>query len=65
LYGPSADGQVPARTFSLPTASLDTLDVWDNARAAGREFWARAGDDARLSDDIRSICSVNARLLQN
>jgi hypothetical protein len=65
LYAPSADGQVPARTFSLPTASSDTLDVWDNARAAGREFWARASDDARLSDDIRRICSANVRLLQD
>jgi len=65
LYAPSADGQVPARTFSLPTASSDTLDVWDDARAAAREFWTRASDDARLSDDIRSICSVNARVLQN
>jgi hypothetical protein len=65
LYAPVADGQVPARTFSLPRASSDTLDVWDEARAAAREFWARASDDVRLSDDIRDVCSANARALQN
>jgi hypothetical protein len=65
LYAPSADGQVPGKTFSLPTASSDTLDVWDDARAAAREFWVRASDDVRLSDDIRRVCSVNAHVLQN
>ena len=65
LYAPLADGQVPARTFALPRASSDTLDVWDDARAAAREFWERARDDGRLSDDIREVCSVNAHALQN
>jgi hypothetical protein len=65
LYAPSADGHVPARTFSLPVASSDTLDVWGDARAAAREFWTRASDDARVSDDIRSVCAVNANVLRN
>ena len=65
LYAPLADGQVPARTFALPRASSDTLDVWDDARAAAREFWERASNDARLSADIRDVCSANARALLN
>jgi hypothetical protein len=65
LYAPLADGQVPARTFALPRAASDTLDVWDDARAAAREFWGRASDDARLSDDIRVVCSANAHVLLN
>jgi hypothetical protein len=64
LYAPSADGQVPARTLPLPTASSDTLDVWDEARAAAREFWARGSDEVRLSDDIRRVCSVTADVLR-
>ena len=63
LYAPLADGQVPARTFALPRATSDTLDVWDDARAAAREFWGRASNDPRLSGDIRDVCSANARAL--
>jgi len=62
LYAPSADGQVPSRVFALPHATADTLDVWDDARMAAREFWERASDDGRLSDDARSFSSVNATL---
>jgi hypothetical protein len=65
LYAPSADGQVPSRVFALPHATADTLDVWDDARMAAREFWERASDDDRLSDDARSFCSVNAKTLVN
>ena len=63
LYAPSGDGHVPARAFALPGASSDTLDVWDDARAAARDFWGRASDDGRVSDDLRHACSANARAL--
>ncbi len=58
LYAPSADGQVPSRICALPHATADTLDVWDDARMAAREFWQRASDDGRLSDDIRGSCAA-------
>jgi hypothetical protein len=58
-----AFGQVPPRTFALPRATSDTLDVWDDARMAARQFWGRASDDGRLSDDVRSFCAANAALL--
>ncbi len=64
LYAPSADGQVPARVFTLPHATADTLDVWDDARVAAREFWQRSSDDRRLSDDVRRICAANATVLR-
>lgn len=63
LYSPTADGQVPARVFAVPNITPDTLDVWDDARDAAREFWARGSDDARLSEDGRSFCASNAQLL--
>jgi hypothetical protein len=63
LYAPAADGQVPPRVFAVPNVTSDTLDVWDDARGAAREFWARGSDDARLSDDVRLSCASNARLL--
>jgi hypothetical protein len=65
LYAPSADGQVLERGFSMPLATADTLDVWDDARAAAREYWLTGADDNRLSDDIRRIAAQNARLLQS
>jgi hypothetical protein len=61
FYAPSADGQVPPRTFTPPPATADTLDVWEDARAAAREFWSRASEDGRVSDDVRSLCAANAR----
>ncbi|MBI2220241.1 MAG: HipA domain-containing protein [Acidobacteria bacterium] len=63
LYAPTADGQVPPRTFAPPHATADTLDVWDDARAAASEFWQRASDDARLTDDVRSFSAANASAL--
>jgi hypothetical protein len=63
LYAPAADGQVPLRVFTMPNATADTLDVWDDARSAASQFWGQASDDARLSDDLRLLCSSNARLL--
>jgi hypothetical protein len=51
---------VPSGDLALPGATFDTLDVWDDARMAAREFWERASGDDRLSDDGRSICAANA-----
>jgi len=65
LYAPTADGQVPPRAFAVPNVTPDTLDVWDDARDAAREFWVRSSDDARLSDAARSFCASNAKLVAN
>jgi hypothetical protein len=63
LYAPTADGQVPPRALTLPLSTADTLDVWDDARAAARELWQRASADTRLSDDVRAIADANAAAL--
>jgi hypothetical protein len=52
-------------SFVFFPVTSDTLDVWDDARLAAREFWERAHNDARLSDDVRSFCAANAKLLAN
>jgi hypothetical protein len=62
LYAPMGDGQVPARQFTLPHATANTLDVWEQARNAAHQFWALGSEDRRLSDDARSICAGNAKL---
>lgn len=63
MYAPTADGQVPPRVFEVPNATSDTLDVWDDARDAARQFWAQGSEDARVSDDARLFCAGNAQLL--
>jgi hypothetical protein len=63
LYAPTADGQVPPRVFAVPRATSDTLDVWEDARDAARQFWTQGSDDARLSSGARSFCASNAQLL--
>lgn len=65
LYSPTDDGQVPPRVFAPPHATADTLEVWDEARAAAREFWQRAADDTRVSDDVRVLSAANAAALGN
>ena len=62
LYAPTGDGQVPPRDFALPNATASTLDVWDDARSAAREFWEQGSQDMRLSDDARLICESNLKL---
>lgn len=62
-YAPSGDGQVHATPMPLPRQTAETLDVWDSARAAGTEFWARAADDTRVSETMRRVAALNARVL--
>jgi len=62
LYAPTGDGQVPAREFVLPHATANTLDVWEYARDAARQFWTRGSEDMRLSDDARLFCASNMKL---
>jgi hypothetical protein len=62
LYAPTADGQVPPRHFMLPPATVNTLEVWEDAREAARQFWERGSEDMRLSDDARMFCASNIKL---
>lgn len=64
LYSPADDGQVPPRGFAPPHATADTLEVWDDARSAARDFWQQAADDARVSDAVRRIASANSGALR-
>lgn len=62
LYAPTGDGQVPPREFVLPHATANTLDVWESARDAARQFWTQGSEDKRLSDDARLFCASNMKL---
>jgi len=65
LYAPTADGQLIPRAFTLPRATPETLAVWEEARLTAREFWERASNDRRISDQMRRHCSENADCLSH
>jgi hypothetical protein len=65
LYAPASNGQIPARTFSPPPIMAETLEVWDSARTAAREFWLRTSDDHRVSEGFRAIAAANAEKLRS
>jgi hypothetical protein len=62
LYAPTGDGQVPPREFMLPHPTANTLDVWEDASDAAREFWGRGSEDTRLSEDARLFSARNVKL---
>src|SRR5580704_338749 len=62
LYAPTADGQVPPRELMLPNATANTLEVWEDAREAARQFWEQGSEDMRLSDNARMFCASNMKL---
>lgn len=64
FFAPTGDGQVPDRVLAVARATADTLDVWDDARAAARELWARGSEDERLSGEMRTACVRHARQLE-
>lgn len=64
FYAPAADGRVLADALPPARQTADTLDVWADARAAAHEFWRRASDDRRISEDLRRAAAVNVERLR-
>jgi hypothetical protein len=64
FYAPAADGRVHADALPPARQTADTLDVWADARAAAHEFWRRASDDRRISEDLRRAAAVNVERLR-
>jgi len=46
----------------LPHATANTLEVWEDARVAARQFWEQGSEDKRLSEDARMFCKSNLEL---
>jgi hypothetical protein len=66
FYAPLAGGEVPEREFgALPTLPLPPQKAdWHLACEAALQFWRRAEQDARISEDFRQRCGANARKIQ-
>ena len=64
LYAPLPGGEVPTRSFE-PALPLPPLRAtWLTACSAAVLFWTRASQDARIGEDFRRTCALNAQRLQ-
>lgn len=65
MYAPQRGVELPPREFT-PTPPIPAeREAWSVARPAALAFWERAAADARISQEFRAICAVNARRLAN
>lgn len=64
LYAPTGDGQIPERRYSSPAPAADVWDVWHEAIELATEFWQRAAEDMRVSDDLRAVARTNAEAIR-
>jgi len=58
-YAPPASGNLRNEAIRQPKATVNTLDVWDEARAYANEFWQRASE-IQLSDSMQAIVREHA-----
>lgn len=60
-YAPPASGNLRNSAVEAPRPAINTLAVWDEARALAKEFWSRA-INVRLTESMRAIVKEhNAR----
>lgn len=58
-YAPPASGNLRNAAIRQPHAAVNTLDVWDEARALASDFWRRATEQ-QLSDQMAAIAREHA-----
>lgn len=59
-YAPPARGNLKSEAIWQPRPSVNTLDVWDEARGLADEFWGRASE-VPLSESMRGIVGEHLR----
>lgn len=60
LYAPQGGVELTARKFAPALPVPRERNNWIRAAEAALVFWRRAQEDRRISDEFRTICSVNA-----
>lgn len=58
-FAPPASGNLRHAAISPPHATVNTLEVWDEARSLANEFWCRATEQ-ELSDQMAAIAREHA-----
>jgi DNA-binding CsgD family transcriptional regulator len=59
------DGAAPVKPFRPPAFATAAAGEWDSALRAALDFWGRAGDDQRISQDFRAICRNNLEIVRD
>jgi hypothetical protein len=63
LYAPEHD-ELPARSFTPPAPSADSLRQFGRARALAERYWSACAADSRISADFRGIAAGNSSTLE-
>ncbi|MEX2124049.1 MAG: HipA domain-containing protein [Woeseia sp.] len=58
-YAPPASGNLRKSAVNEPRPAVNTLAVWDQARALANDFWRRASDQ-QLTDSMHAIVRAHA-----
>jgi hypothetical protein len=64
LYAPQRGVELAPVIFAPRLPLPAERDAWQRAAAAADQFWSRAANDARISDQFRAICADNLRTVR-
>jgi hypothetical protein len=64
LYAPQRGVELAPVTFAPRLPLPAEREAWRQAAAAADQFWSRAANDARISDQFRAICADNLRTVR-
>jgi hypothetical protein len=65
LYAPQRGVELPERQFAARLPLPGERELWHQAAQAAIDFWRRAGNDARISQNFRQICRRNERIVRD
>jgi DNA-binding transcriptional ArsR family regulator len=63
LYAPEHD-ELPARNFTPPTPSSESLREFARARALAQRYWASCATDTRITEGFRAIAAGNLQAIE-
>jgi serine/threonine protein kinase HipA of HipAB toxin-antitoxin module len=64
LFAPAHD-QLVARIYTPADPTSDTLNVWGRARSLAEEYWRSLANEARISEDFRTLCAACLQSLES
>ncbi len=63
-YRPNESGSVRDEPFTLLVPDLGHTATWSQAATLATEFWQRTAGDARIGDNFRTLCRINAERIE-
>ena len=65
LYAPQRGVDLPEQNFAARLPLPGERELWHQAAQAAIDFWSRARNDTRISEDFRQICRRNERIVRD